>query len=145
MAVGFTFQPVKVSLLKRIEVRDKVDLFKDIAAIMKNDKEHHLKIVVEQYEVSVYLEYDPEQEYNEKIVIPIKFTTVEEFAYIPDDEYRKMFNPNDFGIDKTEIKLIYEIMDYLEKHGKEICEICDKYNWENRLKTYIINKEKSYC
>src|SRR5574344_556905 len=109
-----------------------MDLFRDIVEILKNDKEHHLKIVVDSYEVSIFLEYDPSQEYSDKVVIPITYTTLEEFAYIPDDKYREMFNADDFGIDKTEIKIIYDIMDYLESHKKEINEICELYNWENR-------------
>lgn len=117
---------------------DKLDLLRDIKDILKNDKEHHLKIEVDCYSVKVYLEYDPEMNFDEKTIIPIEYTTIEEFAYIPDDEYREKFNINDFGLDLHEITLVKEIMEYLESHGEDIRELCNGYSWEDRK----INDEK---
>lgn len=109
-----------------------INLLKDIKDILKNDKEHHLKIKVDCYSVKVYLEYDPEMNFEEKTIIPIEYTTVEEFAYIPDNEYREKFNTNDYGLDLNEIALIKEIMEYLESHKKDIKELCNGYSWEDR-------------
>ena len=101
-----------------------MDLLKDIKEIIKNDKEHNVKIEVDNLGVKVYLDYDPSNDYEEKTLIPIEYTTLEEFAYIPDNEYREKFNVNDYGIDLHEITLIKEIMEYLEAHRQEINELC---------------------
>lgn len=111
-----------------------MDLLKDIKNILKDDKEHNLKIEVDSYSIKVYLQFDPELLFSENIVIPIEYTTIEEFAYIPDDEYRKKFNVNDYGLDLCEITLIKEIMEYLESHKEEIAKLCSGYCWEDRGK-----------
>ena len=109
-----------------------MDLLKDIKEIVKNDKEHNVKIEVDNLGVKVYLDYDPSNDYEEKTLIPIEYTTLEEFACIPDNEYREKFNVNDYGIDLHEITLIKEIMEYLEAHRQEINELCSGYAWEYR-------------
>ena len=77
--------------------------------------------------VKVYLIYDPENNYDESTIIPIEYSLLEEFAYIPDSDYRKMYNVNDYGIDINEIILIKNIMEYLESHREEIAALCDGY------------------
>lgn len=109
-----------------------MDLLKDIKDILKNDKEHNLKIEVDCYSIKVYLEYDPENNCDEKTIIPIEYTTLEEFAYIPNEEYCEKFNVDDYGLDLHEITLIKEIMEYLESHREEIKELCSGYAWEER-------------
>lgn len=109
-----------------------MDFLTDIKDILKDDREHHLKIEVSNFGIKVYLEYDPECEYSEKTVIPIEYDTLEEFAYIPDYEYREKFNVNDYGLELNEINLIKQIMEYLEAHKKEIEELCYGFNWEER-------------
>lgn len=109
-----------------------MNLLTDIKEIVKNDKEHNIKIEVSSLGVRVLLDYDPDNNYEEKIIIPIEYTTLEEFSYIPDSDYRKMFNINDYGITVDEIDLISKIMHYLESHGREIQELCNGYAWEFR-------------
>lgn len=109
-----------------------MDLLRDIKNILKDDREHHLRVEVDYYFVKVYLEYDPEMNFEEKTIIPIEYTIIEEFAYIPDDEYRNRFTVNDYGLDLNEITLIKEIMEYLESHKQEITELCSGYLWEDR-------------
>lgn len=109
-----------------------MNLLEDIKAIVKNDKEHNVKVEVDCMGVKVYLDYDPDKNFEEKCVIPIEFDTLMEFAFIHDSEYREKFNPNDYGIELNEIVLIKEIMEYLESHKKEICELCNGFDWENR-------------
>jgi len=111
-----------------------LNILQDIKEILiKNkDKEHHLKIEISWDSVTVYLEYDPEKDFDEKSIIPIRYETLEEFAYIPDKEYREKYNPDDYGIDLKEIILIKEIMKYLESHSTEIDELCTGYDWEGR-------------
>ena len=117
-----------------------MDVLKDIRDILiKNkDAEHMLKIVVDWSGVIVYLDYDPEKDFEEKCIIPIRYDTLDEFAYIPDSEYREKFHPNDYGIEYKEIVLIKEIMEYLESHREEINHLCVGYDWEDRK---IINEE----
>lgn len=96
-----------------------------------------LKISVDWSGIDIYLDYDPERDFEEKCVIPIRFDTLDGFAYISDSEYREKFNPNDYGIEYKEIILIKEIMEYLESHKEEIDNLCIGYDWEDRE---IINK-----
>ena len=117
-----------------------MDILKDIRDILirNKDAEHMLQIVVEWSGVTVYLDYDPEKDFEEKCVIPIRYDTLDRFAYIPDSEYREKFHPNDYGIEYKEIVLIKGIMEYLESHKEEINDLCAGYDWEDRK---IINKE----
>lgn len=119
-----------------------MNILEDIKEILirNRDREHHLKVECSWDGVTVYLDYDPEKDGDEKCVIPIRYETLEEFAYIPNGEYRNTYNPNDYGIDLKEIILIKEIMEYLEIHSKEINELCSGYDWEDRE---IDSEEKS--
>ena len=111
-----------------------MDILKDIRDILvrNKDKERMLKIVVDWSGVTVYLDYDPEKDFEEKCVLPIRYDTLDGFAYIPDDEYREKFHPNDFGIEYEDIVLIKEIMEYLESNKEEINDLCVGYDWEDR-------------
>ena len=104
-----------------------MNLLKDIKKLVKNDKEHNLSIGVNNLGIKVFLDYDPNNDYEEKYVIPIVYEVSEQFAYIPDNEYKKIFNDCDYGLDLNEIELIRNIMRYLESHGSEICELCDGF------------------
>lgn len=97
-----------------------------------------LKIVVDWYGITVYLDYDSEKYSEEKCVLPIRYDALDEFAYIPDNEYREKFHSNDYGIEYKEIVFIKEIMEYLESHREEINDLCVGYDWEDRK---IINEE----
>lgn len=107
-----------------------IDIFKDIAEIVKDDKEHDIKVIVDSYGITVELEYEPFE--SGDCIIPVRYDTLEEFAYIPDGEYREKFKLNDYGIDLNEIKMIHGIMEYFESHKEEINEICEKFNVESR-------------
>lgn len=117
-----------------------MDILKDIRDILIRNKdiEHMLQIIVDWSGVTVYLDYDPEKDFEEKCVIPIRYDTAYGFAYIPDDEYKEKFNPNEFGIEYKEIVLIKEIMEYLGFHKEEINDLCVGYDWEDRE---VINEE----
>lgn len=109
-----------------------MNILEDIKKIVKNDIEHHLKIEVDWSGVTVYLDYDPELEFQENIVIPIYYDVLDEFSYIPDDKFREIYKPNDYGMDLKEITLIKNIMEYLETHKKEISELCRGYDLDRR-------------
>lgn len=111
----------------------KMNLLEDIKDIVKNDKEHHLKIEVDCVSVKVFLIYDPENDYSEDMIIPIEYCIFDEFAYISDSEYREMFKPCDYGLTLDEVTLIKNIMEYLESHKKEIKDLCQGYSWEDRM------------
>ena len=109
-----------------------MNLLNDIKEFLKNDEEHNLKIEVGWDGVTVYLDYDPALDFEKNCVIPIHYTVIEEFCYIPHDEYCDLYKPADFGIDYSEIKIIEKIMGYFEKHKKEINELCRGYLIEDR-------------
>lgn len=109
-----------------------IDILRDIGEIVKDDKEHFVKVEVSWTGVNVYLEYDPMKDFNENVIIPIELDLTMDFCYIPDDKYREMFNPNDYGIGLEEIILIKNIMQYLEDNVEEIREICNMYDFETK-------------
>lgn len=117
-----------------------MDILQDIKNIVKNDKEHMVKVEVAWDGVTVYLDYDPSKEFYEDCVIPIHYCTVDEFAYIPDDKFKELYKPCDYGMDLNEITLMKEIMEYLESHKKEIDELCNGYDWEFRKDELEKNK-----
>lgn len=114
-----------------------MDLLRDIAEIIKDDKEHNVEVKVDCCGVMVYLEYNPSE--VENCIIPIYYTTMEEFAYIPHDELVKKFIPNDFGIYLNEVRLIQKIMEYMENNKQEINKLCWSYDFEYRKDS---NKDK---
>ena len=116
-----------------------MNLLEDIKKIVKNDKEHNVKVEVDDMSVKVYLDYDPENTWDEKTIIPIEYNTLDEFAFIPDREYREKFIVDDFGIDLHEIALVKKIMEYLEAHKEDIDKLCGGYSWEERNRE--VNKE----
>lgn len=107
-----------------------MDLLKDIAEIVKDDEEHNVEVKVDNCGVTVYLESDPDS--GENCVIPIHYSSLEEFIYIPHDEFVEKFRPKDFGIDLQEIKLIQKLMEYIENNKRTINKLCMKYDLEFR-------------
>jgi hypothetical protein len=91
---------------------------------VKDDNKHRISVEVNCVEVRVELEYDPDMNFNEDCIIPIIYSVLEGFAYIPDSEMREKWNPYDYGIDYDEICLIKDIMEYFESHGEEIKILC---------------------
>lgn len=106
------------------------NILKDIIEIIRDDKDHDVKVIVDSYGVTIELECEPMD--SDNIVIPIRYETLEEIAYIPDDKYREKFNPAEYGIEYDEICLIEKIMHYLLFHKDEILDICSNYSAENR-------------
>lgn len=96
-----------------------INVIEDIAKIMKNDKLHNVKVVVEPSGVTVFLD---EKEYES--IIPIKYNCVEGI-YISNEEQQGVI-----GI--CEIGIIKNIMEYLEDHTSELNELGDKCDWSGR-------------
>ena len=103
-----------------------INLIEGLLDIIKDDTRHIIKICFDTLGVTVYLDDDPDREYEEKYVIPVRYDSLYESAYIPHDEYiERMGEDIDGGIDKEEIDLIQKIMEYLENNKKEIDHYCN--------------------
>lgn len=114
-----------------------MNLLLDLKEILykNNDKEHEMRIIVEPHGVKVDLIYNQEEtNYNEqavshnRVIIPIVYNCSTEFAYIHDIRYLE----NAYEMYFDEIKLCYDIMSYLELHGKDIAEYCHMLSLDNR-------------
>ena len=77
-------------------------------------------------QLAIYLSDDPDDDYEELYVIPIKYDILTQSSYIDDYDYKKMMTDNDNGIDLEEINLIREIMLYLEENKKSIEDYMNK-------------------
>ena len=100
-------------------------MIEDILSIIKDDNRHNVKICIDTLGVTIYLDDDPEDTYEEKYVIPIRYDALLEFCYIPQHEYiQVMSDETESGIDKEEIDLIQRIMTYLEDYK----DIIQKYS-----------------
>ena len=77
-------------------------------------------------QLTIYLSDDPDDDYEELYVIPIKYDILTQSAYIDDHDYKKMMTDNDGGIDLEEIKLIHEIMLYIEENKESIEDYMNK-------------------
>lgn len=104
-----------------------INLIHDLIDIIKDDSDHNVRVMVDRYGVTVYLDDDPEDEGFEKFLIPIRYDTYLDCACISYSELMKyMHEPNeDVAIEYDEIILIHKIMDYLENNKSEIDKICD--------------------
>lgn len=112
-----------------------INLIQDITEIVKNDKRHHVKIIIDGIYFTVYLDDDSEETYEEKYLIPIRYDCCSGFCYIPHDEYCEIMHDNDFGIDLEEINLIQKIMQYMENNNDEIEAICHSLSLSGRKKS----------
>lgn len=115
-----------------------INLIEGLLDIIKDDTRHIIKICFDTLGVAVYLDDDPDKEYEEKYVIPVRYDSLYESAYIPHDEYLECMSKDvDGGIDKEEIDLIQKIMEYLENNKKEIDHYCNLLDPETRKKNNL--------
>lgn len=103
-----------------------INLIQDLIDITKYDLDHNVRITVDKYGVTVYLDDDPEDEGFERFLIPIRYDSYLDCVGIPYSKLMKyMHEPNeDVAIEYDEIILIHKIMDYLESHKVELDKIC---------------------
>lgn len=109
-----------------------MDLLKDIADLVKEDREHDIVVKINPDGVLVYLEYDPNRDMHGKCIIPIQYDCFYENVCIPQEELIEKFQPNECGINLSEIKLIKKIMKYIENNKKEINKLCTFYDLADR-------------
>ena len=115
-----------------------INLIEGLLDIIKDDTRHIIKICFDTLGVTVYLDDDPNGEYEEKYVIPVRYDSLFEGCYIPHDEYLECMSKDvDGGIDKEEIDLIQKIMEYLENNKKEIDHYCNLLDLETRKKNNL--------
>lgn len=106
-----------------------MNLMEDIIRIVKDDDVHFISLKIAWDGIDVYLDFDPTKESQHDCIIPIHYCIVDEFAYIPHDEFCKHYNPFDYGLSSSEIKLINDVMEYLESYKTEISELCKGLDW----------------
>ena len=101
-----------------------INFIDDIISIIKNDNRHSVRISIEPVWLMIYLMDDPEDDYEEKFVIPIRYDVLTKSVCIPDIDYKELMQDNDGGIDLEEINLIQVLMQYIEKHKETIDQYC---------------------
>lgn len=97
-----------------------INLIEDIIKIVQDDNRHTIKIEIEPVWLTIYLSDDPDDDYEEKYIIPIRYDLLTESIYIADKEYKEMTEDNDTGIDFEEVRLIHKIMWYLDDNKETI-------------------------
>lgn len=96
----------------------------EILELFKKNKDYFVEFKIDSLGFTVYLDNDPEETFEQKYIIPIKYDSL--FGvYIPDDEFREKMEENDVGITYEEVCLIKEIMKLIIENKDEIEEICD--------------------
>lgn len=106
-----------------------MDLIKDIGEFVKEDRFHSVSLKISVSGVTVNLKCTPSYETESEEIIPIYYDAINEFAYLPNDIMVNTFKPKEYGLDLKDIKLICEIMDYLEIHKEELTDLCSKLSW----------------
>lgn len=98
-----------------------INVIEDIAKIMKCDKSHNVKVVVEPNGITVSLS---DGNFDDFIDIPIKYDC-SNGIYIDNEKQKGVI-----GI--CDISIIKDIMEYLEKHMNELDELCTQCDCSGR-------------
>lgn len=97
-----------------------INVVEDIAKVVKYDKSHNVKVIVEQNGITVSLS---EGSFNEVFDIPIKYDS--DGIYIDNEKQNGVI-----GI--CDINIVKDIMEYLENHMNELDELCTQCDWSGR-------------
>lgn len=98
-----------------------INVVEDIVKIMKYDKSHNFKVVVEPNGITVSLS---EGNFYDVFDIPIKYDC-SDGIYIDNEKQNGVI-----GI--CDINIVKDIMEYLEKHINELDELCTQCDWSGR-------------
>lgn len=109
-----------------------MDILRDIAELVRDDREHNIEVKIDSLGLTVYLECDPDRDCEQNSVIPVYYDAMYESACIPQYELVERFKPNEGGIELGEIVLIEKILKYMEEHAADISELCLAYDLSNR-------------
>lgn len=108
------------------------NILNDLIRILRNDSDHRIKIEISDWDFRVYLIYDPENKLDNSIIVPIVYEPLEDIIFIPQNELVDSYNCTDFGMDFVEIKLIEQIMQYIEDNSETIKELCSSCSLKGR-------------
>lgn len=97
-----------------------INVVEDIAKVVKYDKSHNVKVVVEPSGITVSLS---EGSFDDICDIPIKYDS--DGIYIDNEKQKGVI-----GI--CDINIVKDIMEYLEKHMNELDELCTQCDWSGR-------------
>ena len=98
-----------------------INVIEDIAKIMKYDKSHNVKVVVEPNGITISLS---DGNFNDVFDIPIKYDC-SDGIYIDNEKQKGVI-----GI--CDINIVKDIMEYLEDHMNELDELCTQCDWSGR-------------
>lgn len=98
-----------------------INVVEDIVKIMKYDKSHNFKVVIEPNGITVSLS---EGNLDEVFDIPIKYDC-SDGIYIDNEKQKGVI-----GI--CDINIVKDIMEYLEKYMNELDELCTQCDWSGR-------------
>ena len=98
-----------------------INIIEDIAKIMKYDKSHNVKVVVEPNGITISLS---DGNFNDVFDIPIKYDC-SDWIDIDNEKQKGLI-----GI--CDINIVKDIMEYLEDHMNELDELCTQFDWSGR-------------
>lgn len=98
-----------------------INVVEDIAKVVKYDKRHNVKVVVEPNSITISLS---EGSFDDVCDIPIKYDC-SDGIYIDNEKQKGVI-----GI--CDINIVKDIMEYLEKHMDELDELCTQCDWSGR-------------
>ena len=98
-----------------------INIIEDIAKVVKYDKRHNVKVVVEPNSITILLS---EGNFDDVCDIPIKYDC-SDGIYIDNEKQKGV-------ISICEINIVKDIMEYLEKHMNELDELCTQCDWSCR-------------
>ena len=98
-----------------------INIIEDIAKIMKYDKSHNVKVVVEPNGITISLS---DGNFNDVFDIPIEYDC-SYGIYIDNEKQNGVI-----GI--CDINIVKDIMEYLEDHMNELDELCTQCDWSGR-------------
>ena len=98
-----------------------INVVEDIAKVVKYDKRHNVKVVVEPNSITISLS---EGSFDDVCDIPIKYDC-SDGIYIDNEKQNGVI-----GI--CDINIVKDIMEYLDKHMNELDELCTQCDWSGR-------------
>lgn len=98
-----------------------INVVEDIAKVVKYDKRHNVKVVVEPNSITISLS---EGSFDDVCDIPIKYDC-SDGIYIDNEKQKGVI-----GI--CDINIVKDIMEYLEDHMNELDELCTQCDWSGR-------------
>ena len=98
-----------------------INIIEDIAKVVKYDKRHNVKVVVDPNSITISLS---EGSFDDVCDIPIKYDC-SDGIYIDNEKQKGVI-----GI--CDINIVKDIMEYLEKHMNELDELCTQCDWSGR-------------